>query len=84
MSFDFYGNENRVKDCFFAGCSKRSANEAAGKAATEAYAFRYAAGRRLTENEVGGRFQHPARSNTGTSVSRRWHEPERPGASVLQ
>src|SRR5438093_2794138 len=43
-----------------AGCSKRPPNEAAGGAATEAYVFRYVAGRRTTENKVGGLFQHPA------------------------
>src|SRR2546430_8404307 len=42
------------------GCSKRSSNEAAGRPATEAYDFRYVAGRRATENKVGGRFQQPS------------------------
>jgi len=34
-------------------------SKAAGNMATEAYSLGYVAGRHATENEVGGRFQHP-------------------------
>src|SRR5574341_2248474 len=44
---------------YFSGCSKRPPGEAAGSPATEAYAFRYVAGRRATENKAGGLFHHP-------------------------
>ena len=38
-------------------CSKRLSNEAARNVTTEAYIRRYVAGRDMTENEVGRRFQ---------------------------
>src|SRR5438309_1542008 len=39
---------------------KQTSGAAARSSATEAYVFRYVAGRRATENKAGGLFQHPA------------------------
>ena len=63
MGNDLAKTGGQTQETFIAGRSKRPFSKAAGSSATEAYPLRYVAGKRATENDAGGLFQRPAKSD---------------------